>query len=926
MMKKGAGEKKNNGASVAWRVFSILIVVGILGVAVLGGKPLLTAMVISEGDYNTQVSESVTSTIQQEGEARVIVKIKDESGLKAMVLDDTNQIASQLSETNYVSEEERIISANIDQEDLNTLKNNPAISEIKPVRELGLFLQNASRIIEANNTWNYQYTNNLTNTTTNITGEGQTICIIDTGVSFSHNDLQGKNALGNTSANIDCINQDCVINESLTDDHGHGTFVAGIAVANGAIRGIAPGAKAIGVKVLNSQGAGYEDDLKLGMQWCINNSATYNISVISLSLGTSTLYTNACDYVDDDLNITSTINQAVNAGIAVIAATGNSGSSTAIASPACITNSTAIGATDKNDNILFNRNTRTDLLAPGSSINSTTLAGGYSSLSGTSMSTPMVSGAFALIGQFYKLQNNSVAGVLLIENSLKNTGKIINDTATSNLYKRINVFSAIMSLMGVTTNGTDNNSTNQTTNTTNQTNVTSYVMVTLNSPIEGYYISGINQIIFSCSATTNYTNATLISTTLKIWNNTGTQIYSDSYDLTTSGNASNNASTNYTYNTSNLTSGTYYWNCVSSDNHNNSAVANNNRTIIKDTTSPMLTLLGPAAGAENTTSNTIKFTYNVTDQNEIAYCNLTKNGAVVASRTNVTAETSYFYQSIYTGQYTWSINCTDSSGNTNVSETRTLIVNYGTNPDTGSNTSSGGSSSSSGGGGGGSSSSSESSSETEEEYKPTTLSISSSDAFTGNNYDVRALDEIKFGIIKDGAEKENTLVIEALGQHTARLLFLEKEVRQTMIDGEEQSFRIEYSDKDDVKIKINSIAAGKMNINIKTLIEPPTQETNSQNANEGSSPTTGNVVNDEELENTNNGWLNGLVVGIKEHSNYAIAIGAIIAILVIYFVVNRFVRKKNLDNKPVAIKEKIDPKAKAKLDRILDDMEKKGKK
>jgi hypothetical protein len=134
-----------------------------------------------------------------------------------------------------------------------------------------------------------------------------------------------------------------------------------------------------------------------------------------------------------------------------------------------------------------------------------------------------------------------------------------------------------------------------------------------------------------------------------------------------------------------------------------------------------------------------------------------------------------------------------------------------------------------------------------------------------------------------------------------------------------------------------------MSINIKTLIAPLEQATTTSNDTNQTgagrtNPTTGNVVNDEDLETKDNnkaGWLNGLVVGIKENSNYAIAIGALIGILLIYFVVSSFVKRKNAnldkgktkpeETKVAAKKEKIDSKAKEELDKILDEMESKKK-
>ncbi len=945
MVKSGAKKE----SSMAWRVLSILIVLGVVGLVMFGGKPILTAFVISDSDYNTQVDKEVTNEIQQSGEARVIIKIKDESGLKAMVLDGASEVAEKITNANYVSDSNNVLSADINTNDLNVLKSNPAILEIKPVRELSLFLQDSTRITNATEVWNYQITNN--NITTNITGEGQTICIIDTGVNFSHNDLLGKNALGGT-ANIDCINENCVANTSVSDDHGHGTFVSGIAVANGNIKGISPGAKIIGIKVLNAQGGGYEDDLKLGMEWCINNSQTYNISVISMSLGTTTLYTTACDNVDDALNLTGTINDAYAKNITLAAATGNTGSSTGIASPACITKATSVGATDKNDAIIFNRNIMTDLLAPGSSINSTTLGGSYSSASGTSMSTPHVSGAFALLQQFYKLNNGTQAEVGLLENALKNTSKTINDTSSGRIYYRINIHSALLSLLGTnTTNNT--NQTNQTTpgnetnNTNNQTNITNpeyYITTTLNSPQNNTQI-GVSLPIttFSCTGITNYTNATIQTITLKIWNLSNSLLYNEVYNVTNA-SINSNITKNFTYNISSLTGNSdYYWNCLVSDDYNNSGNSSTSRSITYDISYPQITIISPENNTINTTSGVIQFKFNASDNYGITNCNMTRNGANIGAKGSISNVTNNFFYTLFNGNYYWSIKCYDTAGNVNDSETRLLTVDSANNANssttggtnTTNNTSGSGGSSSGGGGGGGGSE------EEEVVTAPTKYSLSSMDAYAGKSYEkLKANDEVKFKINKDGKDVEKTMIISAIGAKTVRVYFAEEKILRTIIMGETSEFRLVYTDKNDTQITVSNILSSRsVDLIIKSLIAPAVQAATTPTTTQNS-PTTGNAVKDKDLvptknqSSSNTNKLSGFVVGLKENSRYIIALIIIGLGIVGYFVFRRIrmIRisgnSKTVKSDPQVeeIQQSNDTKDKQFLDQQLDEMEKKGKK
>ena len=117
------------------------------------------------------------------------------------------------------------------------------------------------------------------------------------------------------------------------DDNGHGTHVAGIvASANETYKGIAPDANIIAIKVLSASGGGTSANLISGIDWCVNNASEFNISVISMSLGTPELFTSHCD--NDDTLLTSSIANAIIKNISVIAATGNADSTSGIASPA----------------------------------------------------------------------------------------------------------------------------------------------------------------------------------------------------------------------------------------------------------------------------------------------------------------------------------------------------------------------------------------------------------------------------------------------------------------------------------------------------------------------------------------------------------------------------------------------------------------
>jgi len=186
--------------------------------------------------------------------------------------------------------------------------------------------------------------------------------------------------------------------EDPFDDNGHGTHVAGIIASDDSYyRGIANGSKLLIAKVLGSGGSGSISGVIKGIDWCINNSA----QVISMSLGGGG-YSGTCD---DDL-LAMAVNNAVDKGAIVVVAAGNSGKN-GVTTPACASKALAVGAADKNRNVIgwSSRGPELDIVAPGVDITSTVPTGdckfcninGFTSLNGTSMATPHVTGVIALM-------------------------------------------------------------------------------------------------------------------------------------------------------------------------------------------------------------------------------------------------------------------------------------------------------------------------------------------------------------------------------------------------------------------------------------------------------------------------------------------------------------------------------------------------
>jgi len=231
-----------------------------------------------------------------------------------------------------------------------------------------------------------------------------TIAIVDTGVDSYHEDLWEKIVPG----------RNCITGadpDNWEDDHGHGTFVAGVAAAmtdNGiGIAGVSWGSKIMPVKVISASGEGTEQDAAAGIIWAADHGAR----VLNLSFG---------GY--DDVQVErDAIEYAWNKGCVIVAASGNDNSSS-LFYPASYDNCIAVGATNENKQRCSptdwgsgygsNYGDYLDVMAPGNNIFSTTTAengliGPYTIESGTSAAAPFVSGIAALLMSHFPTWNNT---------------------------------------------------------------------------------------------------------------------------------------------------------------------------------------------------------------------------------------------------------------------------------------------------------------------------------------------------------------------------------------------------------------------------------------------------------------------------------------------------------------------------------------
>ncbi|MEV1167771.1 S8 family serine peptidase [Nonomuraea sp. NPDC049784] len=238
----------------------------------------------------------------------------------------------------------------------------------------------------------------------------------------------------------------------------HGTHVAGItagqATADFPANGVAPKAKIVPVQVFSRFDnspycAGrpvcilaYDSSVLTGMAYADLLADQYDIASVNLSLGGGQ-YTEACDE-GDGADFKAEVDKLLAKGTATVVASGNNGWDAAVSWPACVSNTVAVGATDKQDAVaaFSNRGALLDVFAPGVTIKAAIAGNTYATLNGTSMATPHVTGALALLRQ-----KQRHAGVDQLVDLLKRTGKPITYTSAGAevTTPRINVYAALHS-------------------------------------------------------------------------------------------------------------------------------------------------------------------------------------------------------------------------------------------------------------------------------------------------------------------------------------------------------------------------------------------------------------------------------------------------------------------------------------------------
>jgi subtilisin family serine protease len=247
-------------------------------------------------------------------------------------------------------------------------------------------------------------------------GAGATIAVVDTGVDLGHPDLSAKIVPGTDIVAQSAGGQDCPAGPQ--DENGHGTHVAGIAAAitnNGiGVAGVAPDARIMPVRVLDSEGSGSSEDIVKGIRWAADHGA----NVINMSLGE---LPGVGQLQPLNQDIEDAVTYAWNKGSLVVAAAGNE-SFPLCSYPSFADHAVCVGATDRRGVPSYYSNfpvNKTMLgfrapggvgsvfceddediwstMWPGSSFECGGGTAGYETLAGTSMASPQVAGVAALL-------------------------------------------------------------------------------------------------------------------------------------------------------------------------------------------------------------------------------------------------------------------------------------------------------------------------------------------------------------------------------------------------------------------------------------------------------------------------------------------------------------------------------------------------
>ncbi len=420
------------------------------------------------------IQKEVAEAIAETDSARVIISLRDPVSTQADDASRTTAVAqaqatvlAQLPPGSFTLSRRYTfvpaLAGVIRADALKSLSANPLVAAVYQDEHGAAHLDHSVHALGAD----------VVHTTYGLTGAGVTAAVLDTGINTTHPDLSDDIVAQHCFTSQDCNPGGANEGTRAEDDNGHGSNVSSIITSRGQVApvGFAPDTKIVAVKVLAADSSGWVSDWIAGLDWVRAHQADYNIRLVNMSLGTDQLYGGTCDSAQPD--VANVVAQLTALGVSIFASSGNQGSASQIASPACNTGVIAVGAvyngnrgrlpswgtwqtyfggswpscfdgtTDYNVVTCFtNSSTRLDILAPGAPVKGAGLGSGTITFYGTSQASPTAAGTAALMLQAQpNLRPSTVLSILKV------TGQMVTDPKNGRQFPSINSLAAVIKAM-----------------------------------------------------------------------------------------------------------------------------------------------------------------------------------------------------------------------------------------------------------------------------------------------------------------------------------------------------------------------------------------------------------------------------------------------------------------------------------------------
>ncbi len=415
-----------------------------------------------------RLQANVALALQSEGRVKVLVRLRepdspqpqDPVGRRAMLQAQRDVVLRDVPDLHVRRQFSNVSSfaATVDSKEFLQLSHHSGVREIVVDEPVLPSLYEAVPAVRGN----------VVHTALNLTGQGVTVAVIDSGVDGSIADLAGSVVAQHCFTQGSCPPDNSSEGIDAQDVIGHGTIVASILASRGfdTGKGFAPGASIVAVRVIGSQGTGVTSDWVAALDWILTNLPNRPVNVINMSLASVTAYDANCDSVVPEG--ASIIAQLRALGVTVVGASGNGASATGIVSPACLSGVISVGATYDSDQgrepdhgsyhslsseladcfdattapdqitCFTDSNAELDLVAPGARILCDAPGDYFATAWGTSMAAPAVAGVAALM-----LQANPLLTPDTMETILKSTGKPVVDPKNNLTFPRVDALNAV---------------------------------------------------------------------------------------------------------------------------------------------------------------------------------------------------------------------------------------------------------------------------------------------------------------------------------------------------------------------------------------------------------------------------------------------------------------------------------------------------